>query len=330
MKKVLYLIKSFDLGGAERFTLSLANYFVNNYKVYIYSKSGWFNEQLSDKIVFFNSSSPSISFNYAPFWITELKKLIEKEKFNLIHVQHRIFFPFINLINSKIPIIYTAHNPFNDIKQFFVRANYAVGVSKFIQNELLKYSGNYSDGVLNIYNGVSIKAVYKNNYENKVIGYLGRITTQKGIIKLVNKFENYFPSTIIIKGKLNTKYFNERKNLIFMSHKIDNEVFWDKITFFILPTYLNEGLPYSLIEAMARGKIVLSYNFNGLTELIEDGINGFIIDEKDALQEIMKIIQISEEKLKIISKNAVETILNKFTEEKMLENYLELYNKLIS
>jgi len=43
-----------------------------------------------------------------------------------------------------------------------------------------------------------------------------------------------------------------------------------------------EGLPNSLKEAMAIGVPAIGTNTGGIPELIEDGVNGFIVDEKDA------------------------------------------------
>jgi colanic acid/amylovoran biosynthesis glycosyltransferase len=42
-----------------------------------------------------------------------------------------------------------------------------------------------------------------------------------------------------------------------------------------------EGLPTVLMEAMATGLVVVSTRHSGIPELIEDGIDGFLVDEKD-------------------------------------------------
>jgi glycosyltransferase involved in cell wall biosynthesis len=50
---------------------------------------------------------------------------------------------------------------------------------------------------------------------------------------------------------------------------------------FILPS-LHEGLPKVLIEAMASGLVCVASRIPGITDLIEDGINGYLIDGFDA------------------------------------------------
>ena len=46
---------------------------------------------------------------------------------------------------------------------------------------------------------------------------------------------------------------------------------------FILPSF-HEGLPKVLIEAMASGMLCIGSNIPGITDLVEDGVNGYLID----------------------------------------------------
>ncbi len=48
-------------------------------------------------------------------------------------------------------------------------------------------------------------------------------------------------------------------------------------TLFLLPS-LHEGLPKALIEAMATGMICIASNIPGTTDLIDDGVTGYLID----------------------------------------------------
>lgn len=55
---------------------------------------------------------------------------------------------------------------------------------------------------------------------------------------------------------------------------------------FLLPSIVAdngdmEGVPVSLMEAMARGVIVLATRHSGVPELVEDGVTGLLVDEKD-------------------------------------------------
>lgn len=70
----------------------------------------------------------------------------------------------------------------------------------------------------------------------------------------------------------------------------------DSADAFILPSVTAsngdmEGIPVSLMEAMAKGLLVFSTLHSGIPELIEDGVNGYMVDENDAHQLAQRIRQ---------------------------------------
>lgn len=58
---------------------------------------------------------------------------------------------------------------------------------------------------------------------------------------------------------------------------------------FVLPSYYREGLPRTILEAMATGRAVITTDMPGCRDPIEDGGNGFIVPPRDsqALAEAM-------------------------------------------
>lgn len=60
----------------------------------------------------------------------------------------------------------------------------------------------------------------------------------------------------------------------------------DEAAVFVLPSVTAgdgdmEGIPVSLMEAMARGMPVISTYHSGIPELVEDGVSGFLVPERD-------------------------------------------------
>src|SRR5690606_27259516 len=51
-----------------------------------------------------------------------------------------------------------------------------------------------------------------------------------------------------------------------------------------------EGIPTAIMEAMASGLVVVSTYHAGIPELIEDGVSGFLVNEKD-IPEYSKVLQ---------------------------------------
>ena len=99
---------------------------------------------------------------------------------------------------------------------------------------------------------------------------------------------------------------------------------------FLLPSVRDssgdmEGIPVSLMEAMASGVIVLSTVHSGIPELITDGESGFLVPEKDSGAISRKIVEISKnQNLNIIRKNARCKVADEFNARKLQTRLLEI------
>ena len=80
-----------------------------------------------------------------------------------------------------------------------------------------------------------------------------------------------------------------------------------------------EGLPVHLIEAMFAGLPIVTTKCRGATELVEDGVNGFVVgfDQQELLQKIEKIRrnpslsrQFSKQSIKLASQYDIKSILS--------------------
>ena len=100
---------------------------------------------------------------------------------------------------------------------------------------------------------------------------------------------------------------------------------------FVLPS-LFEGLSNSLIEAMANGLPVISTRVGGSIDIIEDGINGLLVDVNDVDQLTKAISKILEDSglATRLGKNARQEIEKGYDLNKIAEKYLELYKELVT
>lgn len=59
---------------------------------------------------------------------------------------------------------------------------------------------------------------------------------------------------------------------------------------FVLPSYYGEGIPRTILEAMAMGKPIITANTPGCRETVQDGWNGFLVPARDptALSDVMQ------------------------------------------
>ena len=97
------------------------------------------------------------------------------------------------------------------------------------------------------------------------------------------------------------------------------------------PSYYREGVPKSLIDACAVGRPIVTTNSIGCKDVVDDGVNGFLIPIKDSdsLAEKLRIL-IEDKDLRIkMGKASRERAVQEFSLENVLKRHLEIYNKLL-
>ncbi len=85
---------------------------------------------------------------------------------------------------------------------------------------------------------------------------------------------------------------------------------------FFLPSEA-EALPVVLMESMACGLVPVCYiGEGGINEIIKDGVNGFVVKDRDQdYQEKLRLLQKDPELWKRMSANAIKTIEEKYSAE---------------
>jgi glycosyltransferase involved in cell wall biosynthesis len=139
-------------------------------------------------------------------------------------------------------------------------------------------------------------------------------------------------------------YWNKYYDLININHKsialrfhflgsISNvEEYLAKCRFGILCSTLQygEGISNSVLEYMAAEVIAISTNVGGMKEVIDDGINGFLVDPKDSgrIVEIIKTLRNDTKSCLRITENGRKTIEKKFSYEENISKLIDIYSKL--
>ncbi|WP_312993433.1 glycosyltransferase family 4 protein [Chryseobacterium flavum] len=85
----------------------------------------------------------------------------------------------------------------------------------------------------------------------------------------------------------------------------------------LIPTYGSEGTSFSLLEGMACGAIPVASNVGGMTNIVVDGFNGFLVEptSNEYFKVIEKIILMEKNQLRILSENARATLEKGFSKE---------------
>ncbi len=100
---------------------------------------------------------------------------------------------------------------------------------------------------------------------------------------------------------------------------------------FVLPS-LQEGMPNSLLEAMACGLPPVATRIGGVEDIIQDGENGVLVNAGDskALAEGLSRLLAVRNRRDTIAGNALRTIQDTFSLDSIIPKYLELYEKVLS
>ena len=96
-----------------------------------------------------------------------------------------------------------------------------------------------------------------------------------------------------------------------------------------LSTSLFEGLSNSIMEAMVAGLPIVATDVGDNKYLVKDGFNGFLVPCKDITRivEKLELLSGSEDLRNEFGNKSRILIENEFSQEKMLENYLNLFSE---
>ena len=266
------------------------------------------------------------------------------------------------LSNRKVNLIFTAHGwafaedkskwkislikLFSKITSVFY--NQIICVSEYDRKIALENNITSEDKLITVHNGINIKNINfltKEEAQNKLInrtsklliGTIAEWTSNKGLIyllKAVKKIKDKnFDLVLIGSGENPDKEkitkFIEKKNLknIHLIEFVPNAVNYLKaFDIFILPS-TKEGLPYTIIEAMAAEVPVISTNVGGIPEMIENNINGILIEPKNSHLLADKILEFinNPEMTKEMTKKSRQKVEKEFTLDQMILQTKKLY-----
>src|SRR5260221_3880926 len=96
---------------------------------------------------------------------------------------------------------------------------------------------------------------------------------------------------------------------------------------FVLPSHA-EGLPVSLLEAMAAGCPVIATDVGGIPDVVADGVNGLIVPlrDRDALALALHRLLVDRRLAARLGREARNTIARRYTVEQALERLEQIYS----
>lgn len=177
------------------------------------------------------------------------------------------------------------------------------------------------------------------NQTGKYFLYLGRISEEKGILTLIEamretKEQLYIVGSGPIEMQLRQHVEEQRiTNVKFLGFKKQPElkeiVLGAKAV--VIPSEWYENSPYSGIEAISLGRVILGADIGGIPELIRDGENGLVFQSKDVQSLracINKIGGLTKEELGLMQCQSRQLFEEKFTAKMHYKAIQEIYKEL--
>ena len=288
-----------------------------------------------------------------------------KEKPDIIHIvtfERFAVIAFIYKIFRKVKIVYTVHgiicyennylkenlSGFYKIKdKYFERIVFKYSDKiVFLSNISLKFAEKYlsikKETVEIIPNGIDkcffeVKRVPSNN-ENSLLKavFVGDyFRKEKGLDFLINGLQEVqFPLELYVISKYTKKYdhLNNSNLIINFIDKLEQQKYAEFLCDkdIIISSSYYDNFSISVMEAMSAGLVPVVTKETGMSELIENGVNGYVFNYGDAMMftKLLKIVSIALTKMETISSNA-KKIYARLSWECVLSKYLTLYENII-
>lgn len=305
-------------------------------------------------------------FKYPPYDIAlanRIAQVIESEKLDLLHVHYAMPHAVSaalgkDMAESDIGVITTLHGTDvtilghdpglrNTVRYGINKSTIVTAVSNSLKQDTIKLIDPTVE-IRTIYNFIDEKTyvpkdpgTLKNDLDiredKKVLIHISNFREVKNIPDIVKSFQIILQSTdarLLLVGEGPEKEnieklvaeLNLEKYVIFTGKRNDMA---ELLAISDLMLHLSEKEAFGLVllEALACGVPSVATNIDGIPEVIEDGVNGFLVPYGDITAAAEKGVQLlQDEDLRALFKdNGFKTVRDKFESSKIISAYEELY-----
>jgi len=230
--------------------------------------------------------------------------------------------------------------------------NKCIAVSDYTADAISKYYNVPRKEILTVHNGIDINKFYpckddkikmRNEFKIPknafVVTWTGHFEFNKGIFylkEIIDKCKENKNVYFVIRSSVKTEDIPEQYKWVlntpqvkFLTHGLNMREFYN-IGDVHLMTSTYDPMPLTVLEAMACGKAVIAPKSGGHAEVIQDGVSGFLVNDyhnTKIMANRVLVLEKNRDMCIIFSDNASKRILSKFTLDHMVQNYLDVYNK---
>ena len=177
-----------------------------------------------------------------------------------------------------------------------------------------------------------------------IVGYIGRLALEKGIAEAIRAL------AILRRSGIDTVLFriagsgpHERE----LRELVDREAvsdavefvgpvfgdakirFWRGIDLLLFPTKHKEGLPYTILEALASATPILTTRVGGIPDVIEDGVHGTLLADCDpaSIAAALRRLLADRQRLRCMSAAALQRARERYGIDRLAAQFDRLYQE---
>lgn len=192
-----------------------------------------------------------------------------------------------------------------------------------------------------LYNSAPMSLYSGSKEDSEIINilFMGRLGERKGTHDLIEAFARIAKSCpyamLILGGDGDIPRFKKMVSAFELDGRVDIrgwigpdlkvQTFID-CDMYVLPSY-NEGLPGSILEAMAAGKPIVSTPIGGIPEAVRDSDNGFLVAPGDVKSLAARLKTLCEDARmrKLMGEKSRQIIRDKFEANKIVDRLVSIY-----
>jgi glycosyltransferase involved in cell wall biosynthesis len=288
--------------------------------------------------------------------VRQIEEYIQEDEVDLVHTHgyKADLYGYLAAWRCHKPVVATCHNwvggtaalgIYNHLDRMALKKfNALAAVSDAVAQRLLAF-GVPPEKIKTIANGIDVTAFERaqplpllKDEGSIVVGVVARLDLQKGfeyLLRAARELCKTFPDLkIVIAGEGPDRnrieemiqQYGLQSSVVLAGQQSNMPAVYAAMDIFVLPS-LNEGLPMTVLEAMAASKPVIATRVGAIPSVIRDGENGLLVAPKDSegLRNAVASLLNDPERRRQLGDQAHAWVSQNYTSEAMALKYREMY-----
>lgn len=228
--------------------------------------------------------------------------------------------------------------------------SFIITIADFTRNYLIKRYNIPEEKCTRIYQGVDVDRFTPNSTRRRkslneyplisfspILGCVGSLERRKGhliLLKVLRILKRFLPRVhLLIVGdgpdeqilKDIVAKMSLNNHVTFISYTREPELIYERIDILIFPSLYKEGLPNVLLESLAMKTPVIASNIGGVSEVVRNEFNGYLVEPDQTNQLVNAIDKIwsNQNRYRWISNNARGVILRNFDRKVQFQKFIK-------